>query len=380
MIAPVSWRIGRAVMRGLAFGVVSLLGIGAADAGELNSAPLRGSRAHEAGPSYQVFERGPTYRAPPGYEIAPPRYASAAAVAPVPVAAAVPGYAFEVGARYWYSTGKLAKDLFDDPRFSDALNSRLTYDGLTAHSFEAFGRLDLPSRLFFKGFVGIAGLSKGRLNDEDFPPAIVPYSSTMSDQSGGKLNYAAIDFGYAFVANPFATVSLFGGYGFVGEKVNAYGCTQIATSPICVPAIAPGVLAITEDANWHLARVGIAADFRIMDRLTLTAEAAWVPYAQINSHDTHWLRTGTTIGSFSGPIPQRASGSGVQLEAVLAYQVWDCFNVGLGGRYWRFDAPHGSGDLEQTIIGWTSPLSQPMTFTSERYGMFVQGSYKFNAM
>jgi hypothetical protein len=362
------------VMRCLAYIGLCALGINAAQAGELGSAHLRGSRAHEAGPSYQVF--------PPTFE-AMPRTAMASAVpAPVlaqPVATA-PGYSFEVGARYWYSTGKLAKDLFDDPRFSDALNSRLTYDGLTAHSFEAFGRLDLPSGLFFKGFVGIAGLGKGRLNDEDFPPGIVPYSSTMSDQSGGKLNYAAIDFGYAFVANPFATVSLFGGYGFVGEKVNAYGCTQIATSPICVPAISPSVLAITEDANWHLARVGIAADFKIMDRLTLTAEAAWVPHAQINSHDTHWLRTGTTIGSFSGPIPQRASGTGVQLEAVLAYQVWDCFNVGLGGRYWRFDAPRGSGDLEQTIIGWTSPMSQPMTFTSERYGMFVQGSYKFNAM
>jgi hypothetical protein len=292
----------------------------------------------------------------------------------------MPGYSFEVGARYWYSSGKLAKDLFDDPRSSNALNSRLTYDGLAAHSFEAFGRIDLPNGLFLKGFAGIAGLPKGKLNDEDFPPGIDPYSSTLSDQTGGKLNYAAIDFGYAFVANARATVSLFGGYGFVGEKVNAYGCTQIATSPICDPSIPSGVLAITEDASWHLARVGIAANFKIIDRLTLTAEAAWVPWAQINSSDTHWLRTGTTIGSFAGPIPQTASGDGVQLEALLAYQVWDCFNIGLGGRYWRFDATRGSGDLEQTVIGWTSPMSQPMKFTSERYGMFVQGSYKFTAM
>jgi outer membrane protease len=218
------------------------------------------------------------------------------------------------------------------------------------------------------------------LNDEDFPPVTVPYSSTLSDQSGGKLNYAAIDFGYAFVTKSRATVSVFGGYGYVGEKVDAYGCTQIATSPICDPAIPANVLGITEDANWHLLRVGIAADYKIMDRLTLTAEAAWVPWAQINSRDTHWLRTGTMVGDFAGPIPQTATGSGVQLEALLAYQVWDCFNIGVGGRYWRFDAPRGSGDLEQTIIGWTSPVSQPMTFTSERYGMFVQGSYKFSAM
>jgi len=235
-------------MRYLAFVVVSLLAVRAADAGELNSAALRGSRVDEFGPSYPVFERQPIYRDPRGYDIVPPSYGSATTVQPVPVAA-LPGYSFEVGARYWYSSGKLAKDLFDDPRFSDVLNSRLTYDGLTAHSFEAFGRIDLPSGLFLKGFAGIAGLSKGKLNDEDFPPGIDPYSSTLSDQTGGRLNYAAIDFGYAFVANARATVSLFGGYGFVGEKVNAYGCSQIATSPICDPSIPSSVLGITEDVN-----------------------------------------------------------------------------------------------------------------------------------
>ena len=62
---------------------------------------LRGSRAYEATPSYQI---GP---AAPSYEYAPPP--SAAVMAPVPVAA--PGYSFEFGARYWYSSGKLAKDL-----------------------------------------------------------------------------------------------------------------------------------------------------------------------------------------------------------------------------------------------------------------------------
>jgi outer membrane protease len=371
------------MVRCLAFAVVSLLAVGTADAGELSSAPLRGSRVDAVGPSYPVFESQPIYSHPRGYDIAPPSYAppSYASTAVQPVAAmAMRGYAFEAGTRYWYSSGKLAKDLFDDPRSSNALNSRLTYDGLTAHAFEAFGRIDLPSGLFLKGFAGLAGLRQGTLNDEDFPPGIDPYSSTMSEQSGGKLSYAAIDFGYAFVTQSRAKVSVFGGYGYVGEKVNAYGCRQIATSAICDPAIASNVLGISEDANWHLLRVGLAADYQIMDRLTLSAEAAWVPWAQVNSRDTHWLRTGTTIGSFAGPIPQTAQGSGVQLEALLAYQVWDCFNIGVGGRYWRFDAPRGSGDLEQTIVGWTNPMSQPMTFTSERYGMFVQGSYKFSAM
>jgi len=358
-------------MRCLAYICLSLLGINAAGAGELGSAALRGSRVPEA-PSFRVFPAAPTH---PSYDMPPD---SPVVMTPV---AAIPGYAFEVGARYWYSSGKLAKDLYDDPRSSDSLNSRLTYDGLTAHSFEAFGRLDLPSGLFLKGYAGVSGLRGGKLNDEDFPFPGFPYSSTLSDQRGGQLNHAAADLGYTFAANPRANVSLFGGYGYIGEKANAYGCAQIAANPfVCVPAIPADVLAITEDAHWNVLRLGVGVDVKVMDRLTLSAEAAWVPYAQIDSRDTHWLRTGTTIDSFSGPIPQNASGSGIQLEALLAYQVWDCFNLGVGGRYWRLDAQSGTADLEQTIIGFPSPTSQPMKFTSERYGMFVQGSYKFSPM
>jgi hypothetical protein len=361
--------IGRGVMRCLALIALSVLGINAASAGEFGSATLRGSRAHDVLPSYQVAPVLPIYDPVPS--------APAAQLMPV---AAIAGYSFEVGARYWYSSGRLAKDLYDDPRFSDSLNSRLTYDGLTAHSFEAFGRINLASGLFLKGYAGLSGLRSGSLDDEDLPPALVPYSSTLSDQRGGQFSYATADLGYNLPVNPRTIVSLFGGYGYIGEKVNAYGCRQVATNPfVCVPTIASDVLGITEDAHWHLARLGVGVEFKVFDRLTLSAEAAWVPYALIRSHDSHWLRTGTTIGSFAGPIPETASGSGLQLEALLAYQVWDCFNIGLGGRYWRLDA-RGSADLEQTIIGFTHPIAQPLDFRSERYGMFVQGSYKFSPM
>ena len=346
----------------------SLLAATAATAGELDSAYLRGSRAYEATPSYQI---GPAL---PSDEYAPPP--RGAVMAPGP--AAVPGYSFEFGARYWYASGKLAKDLYDDPRFSNDIVSRLTYDGLTSHSFEAFGKIALPSNLFIKGYAGISGLSKGSLNDEDFPPLTAPYSSTMSSQSGGRLGYMTADLGYGFAVNPATQISLFAGYGYVGEKVNAYGCNQIGSNPfICVPAIGASVLGITEDAHWHVARLGIGVEFKPIEKLTLSMEAAWLPVVQLRAHDTHWLRLGSTFGSFSGPIPETAAGTGFQLEALLAYQVWDCFSIGLGGRYWRFDA-RGGADLEQMIVGVTNPATQPIEFTSERYGVFLQGSYKFN--
>src|SRR5712675_340608 len=169
----------RALIGAVSFMAIAIAGVTAAGAGELSSAYLRGSSAHEAVPAYQIASSLPSDET-----ALPP---SAAGMAPVAVA--MPGYSFEVGARYWYSSGKLAKNLFDDPRSGNNLNSRLTY--------------------------------------EDFPPAILPYSSTLSDQRGGKLNYATIDLGYGFAANPNTTISLFAGYGYVGEKVNAFGCSQI---------------------------------------------------------------------------------------------------------------------------------------------------------
>ena len=353
-------------MRCLAYIGLSLLGINAAGAGELGSAPLP-ARA----PTRQRHPiRSSRPRRPPMSRRRRLASATVAAVSP---------YSFEIGARYWYSTGKFSKDLFDDPRSSDLLNSRLTYDGLTAHSFEAFGRVNLPSGLFLKGYAGVSGLSSGKLNDEDFPFPGFPYSSTLSDQRGGKLNYAMADLGYRYAANPRANVLLFGGFGYIGEKVNAYGCAQIAGNPfVCAPAIGADVLAITEDAHWGLVRLGVGVDFKIMDRLTLNAEAAWVPYAQINSRDSHWLRIGTTPGSFAGSIPQDASGNGFQLEALLNYRSGIASTSASAGA--TGGSTRGSSDLEQTVVGAVSPTSQPMHFTSERYGMFVQGSYKFGAM
>ena len=84
--------------------------INAAGAGELDSAALRGSRAYEATPCYQIAPPAPSYEYAPRRP--PPRSCRRRGAS---------AYSFEFGARYWYSTGKLAKDLYDDPRFSNVL-------------------------------------------------------------------------------------------------------------------------------------------------------------------------------------------------------------------------------------------------------------------
>lgn len=204
--------------------LVGLVMIGPAapgHAGELDRAWLRGAHVDDVGPSYRVFPPAEPDPAPPLHP-----YPTKS----LPVRAAPPsqlqGFTFEFGTRVWYSSGKLAKDLFDDPRSSTVLNSRLTYGNLTSASFEGFGRADTPSGTFLKGFAGLGDLGRGFLDDEDFPPNLQPYSSTLSQQHGGHISYAAADIGQTIFRNRRASFGLFAGYGFLNESTNAFGCLR----------------------------------------------------------------------------------------------------------------------------------------------------------
>src|SRR5436305_5285159 len=167
---------------------------------------LRGSSVYST-PAYPVGTSESVYQEP-----APAPYPMpvrpARPVAPTGPAAQLQGFTFEFGTRYWYSTGKLAKDLYDDPRSSQNLNSRLTYSSLSSGAFEGYGRADTTFGSFFRGFAGISGLDHGALNDEDFPPGLTPYSNTLSQQRGGKLTYGTIDFGQVVVKNERLRASL----------------------------------------------------------------------------------------------------------------------------------------------------------------------------
>jgi hypothetical protein len=377
------WRLVVLPVIGLAaisLGLIGVVPVGRA--GTLDQAALRGSSTSYAAldvPSYPIATSEPSY---PGRSY-PDSAARASHPAARPAAVAPPvaqprDFTFEFGTRYWYSSGRLAKDLFDDPRSSVNLNSRLTYSGLTTGSYEGFGRINTAFGSYFRGYAGFSGgLNKGTLNDEDFPPGLRPYSNTSSQQQGGKLTYGSIDFGQNLVRTDRLSASLFVGYGYLNESVNAFGCSQIAGNPfVCAPAISPGVLAITEESHWQFARLGLLGEFRVLDCLTLSAEVAWLPFAQIYAQDTHWLRLGTALFDISGPIPELGTGTGVQIEAIASYKVTDRITLGVGGRYWALQT-RGSTDFESVIVGVTDPAAQPLNFSTTRYGGFAQGSYKF---
>jgi opacity protein-like surface antigen len=131
---------------------------------------------YKFGPDAAPFSTAPAW---PGIGVA--KYTKAPPMVPS-------GWSVEVGGRYWYSTGQFQLDLA--PGLTGAQNptteiSRLTWDKLTGHSGEVFGRLDSPFNVFAKGFVGGGTLTGGKITDEDWgvnpTGANTGYSNTVGD-------------------------------------------------------------------------------------------------------------------------------------------------------------------------------------------------------
>jgi opacity protein-like surface antigen len=301
------------------------------------------------------------------------RWGSASPAYPVkaPVVAVASGWEVATGARYWYSSGRFQKDLGNatDPVLANILNSRLTYDS-TANAGEFFGRVETPLNVFVKGNIGVGSLSGGHMNDEDWVlfGGTVPYSNTLSDPVKGHIDYATLDVGYDFFRGAGYKLGAFAGFNYYKENKSAYGCTQIA-NPFsdCVPAIDRSVLVITEDDTWKSLRIGINGEVMIADRLKLGADVAYLPYVKFNGTDNHILRALIS--------PESGTGKGLQLESILSYLVTKQFSVGIGARYWSMWTTRDA----ITEFGGAPCPCQTLPSRAERYGVFLQASYKFGA-
>lgn len=287
-----------------------------------------------------------------------------------------PGWQVEVGGRYWYSSGRFQKDLgiTTNPAQQNVLVSRLTYD-TTGHSGEIFGRIDSPSRVFVKGFAGGGVLGDGKMHDEDWLARHknnVPYSNTLSGYVPGRIGYATLDVGYDVLHTDRYRLGGFVGYHYNRDEKMARGCIQLAHpyGPCGEPFSASlSTNVISEDNALHAVRLGVAGQVELAPNLKLSAEAAYLPYVRLTGLDGHLLRTDTPdIWS-----PEFARGRGVQLEAILSYALTPNFDIGVGGRYW---AAWATDDAYTNAFGMACPCSTlPMRL--ERYGLFVQASYKF---
>ena len=85
------------------------------------------------------------------------------------------------------------------------------------------------------------------------------------------------------------------------QDMKAFGCTQLASAfSDCVPPIPTSVLAITEKDTWQSIRLGTAADFYVLPRVKVTADAAYLPYVWFNGTDNHVLRSLVSLRTATG--------------------------------------------------------------------------------
>lgn len=268
-------------------------------------------------------------------------------------------FSIEGGVRYWLNRGDNKYDYFADQTTS-ARVSRLGYTNLTSNSGELFFRTDarrgLIRDVFLKGYLGGGAIAGGKLYDEDFPPFIDLYSKTVSDSSG-RLRYGSIDLGYNIYTNPMLRLGAFVGFHSWSETANAYGCAQLASNPVCAPAVPRSLRLITEHDQWNSFRVGAVVDVNLTDRLKWTGEVALTSTSQ-RALDTHYFTFGND--------PAKGHGTGFQAETALKYQLTDSLAFGLGMRWWHFDP---------RAIDFYGQL---LKYRVDRYGVFAQASYRFN--
>ncbi|ARN81897.1 outer membrane beta-barrel protein [Methylocystis bryophila] len=295
------------------------------------------------------------------------------AVKDAPVFNAPLPYELEVGARYFYSTGYYRGDLYSSETPAHMV-SRLTYGNLDAHAAETFFRLDHETGLFLKGNLGGGSIVGGHMTDEDYAPLELPnlplsvYSKTVSSQSGGSLQYATVDGGFNVLKTAQYRLGGFVGYQYFRERMNTLGCVQVAANPyVCTSNASPtSVDQLDDDARWQSLRLGLSGRVAILPGLNFDAEVAWA-HNWLRSTDYHNAKAPTWGTRDDG------AGNGLQAEALLSYDLTPQLSVGVGGRYWYFDAGSGQSHWERTLTGGAPA---PQRATSERYGMFVQTAYK----
>jgi opacity protein-like surface antigen len=292
-----------------------------------------------------------------------------------PVIDALRTLRYQLGTRYWYSSGTTRTRL-GGVEASDGLVSRLSYTGLDANSGEIFGRADHPSGIFVKYVAGMGSAGSGELADEDFPPFTQPASRTESTQSNGALSYATADIGYTVFDQAGFRIQPFVGYSYYHEQLNAYGCTQIAGNPDICPAgsVSAGALGISQDSDWNMMRIGLGGTWTTpWHGLEVSLDGAWLPYGELDANDDHWLRIHTPGNdSLIGPILESGIARGMQLEASATLPLTDSIDAGIGARYWYFSS-HGTSTFN-TPFGQSV---QETDFSTRRLGAFAQISAHF---
>jgi len=290
-------------------------------------------------------------------------------------------FAFEAGARYWYSSGNYRFAFANgNPAFGTP-TSTLDWKNMDGHSGEAFARIDhKPTGFFAKGLVGGGITTAGYIDDKDFFAHQLKFSDTRSEVQNGHLTFAMIDIGWAYTPINGVKLGVFAGYHYWSEKATAYGlyCKQSQPDLGCpsMGAVPVGydVAVLSYQPTAHAVRIGADARIAIDQRWSVSGEIALIPFALVQNKDSHLLRQDS---SDLGPAPNVITDSryayGIETEIFVNYAVTTNIELGLGARYWGLFSRDGTVRFGP---GFTAENSLDH-FDIQRYGVLAHIKGKF---
>jgi len=289
-------------------------------------------------------------------------------------------FAFEVGGRYWYSSGRLGFGFTNgNPLFGNP-TSTLDWHGLSAHSGEVFARIDhVPSGVFVKGLVGLGSIAHGHIDDLDFLVTQFRFSDTTSDVHNGNLSYGMLDIGWAYAPMVGVRLGVFAGYHYWHEKVTAYGIVCNIPSFLGCPAagaviVGNAVPVLSYEPTVHAARIGVEGRIAVDEHWSFSGEIAGVPYAALNNKDSHLLRQSMAdLGPAPNVITNSSYAFGVEAELFVNYAITPNIEMGAGVRYWGVTANRGGVQFGPDFV-----VSDTLNkFDQQRYGVLLHVKGKF---
>jgi len=256
-----------------------------------------------------------------------------------------------MGARHWWSEG----------------NSTLTSEDLDANALEFTFAVHNETHTVFKSFVG-GDWFGGKASD-------VSLMDVSTDLDGSGMVYGAMDVGQDFTLidrKARVVLSPLIGFNYWEESVDAFGArceTGTVDGLPCTPGsiIAPfSQEVMSGDVSWSSLRLGAELTAKFWDRLTLRADAAFLPVAYLSTDVRNFLPR--YPGSSAQATGDSGPGWGYQLEGEVRLDLTQYWAVGAGVRYWYAE----TGDDNFIDLG----LTDVRDFSSERFGVFGNVTYR----
>jgi hypothetical protein len=295
---------------------------------------------------------------------------------PAAVLVAPPWVQTTFGLRTWISTGNSMISYAGFNGVPDVM-SELHWRKLTNPMLEFSGDSLWGDHFIIRADLGVGTIGSGQLRDQDFNGGghTGLASDTLHNAGSDNLYYFNLDFGWRIVTwhgfrNPdaFLSVDFLLGWQYWSEKYVARGGTDLFPGDRTFP---PGDVIASRFA-WDSFRLGLRSLWQINEQWSLKGRFYFIPYADFENNDIHYLRTDLLQDP---SFLDRAHGAlGFQGDLTAAWNITPNLGLELGYRFWDIRSDSGISFTRTPGGDFVSPLNHAATL---RHGVLLGLHWRF---